>query len=122
VSTITDPLRALIGTGFPFKRATEQSARYMTVLPALMQSTAGLRRPGAAALDLADVACGRFDAFFELMLAPWDIAAGILLVREAGGIVTDLSGAPARLAHTPIVAGNPAMHAWLLAALNPSDH
>ena len=78
----------------------------------------GVRRPGAASLDLASVACGRFDAFWEGILAPWDVAAGILLVREAGGIVTDLSGAQARVGHAPIVAGNPAMHRWLLNTLN----
>ena len=65
-----------------------------------MRATAGIRRAGAAALDLADVACGRFEAFWELTLAPWDIAAGMLLVREAGGIVTDLDGAPCRVAQT----------------------
>ena len=61
-----------------------------------MRETSGIRRPGAAALDLADVACGRFEAFWELTLSPWDIAAGLLLVREAGGIATDLTGAPCR--------------------------
>jgi myo-inositol-1(or 4)-monophosphatase len=80
----------------------------------VMRETAGVRRPGAASLDLADVACGRFEGFWELMLAPWDIAAGIHLVREAGGVVTDLSGAPAMVAHTGIIAGNEAMHGWLL--------
>jgi myo-inositol-1(or 4)-monophosphatase len=73
-----------------------------------------VRRVGSAALDLADVAAGRYEAFWELMLAPWDVAAGILLVREAGGVVTDLAGAPAPVAHTSIVAGNEKMHAWLL--------
>jgi myo-inositol-1(or 4)-monophosphatase len=63
---------------------------------------------------LASVACGRFDAFWELTLAPWDVAAGILLVKEAGGVVTDLDGAPARPIGGALVAGNPAMHAWLL--------
>jgi myo-inositol-1(or 4)-monophosphatase len=65
-------------------------------------------------LDLADVACGRYEGFWELMLAPWDIAAGILLVREAGGVVTTLDGSPAPVAHTGIVAGNSVMHGWLL--------
>ena len=73
-----------------------------------------MRRAGSAALDLCDVACGRFDAFWELQLAPWDVAAGILLIREAGGVVTDLEGRPALVAHGPVVAGNPKMHAWLL--------
>jgi myo-inositol-1(or 4)-monophosphatase len=116
VSRIDVPSRALIGTGFPFKRA-EEIESYLRVIAAVMRDVAGLRRPGSAALDLADVACGRFDAFWELSLAPWDVAAGILLVREAGGLVTDLEGGPARVAHGPIVAGNPAMHAWLLEQL-----
>jgi myo-inositol-1(or 4)-monophosphatase len=113
VSTIDLPARSLIGTGMPFKDPALVD-RYLEVLPAIMRSTAGVRRPGSAALDLADVACGRFDAFWEARLAPWDIAAGILLVREAGGVVTDFAGDPAPVAHTPIVAGNPAMHRWLL--------
>lgn len=113
VSGIDDPSRALIGTGMPFKHP-DMVEPYMRVLPDIMVNTAGIRRPGSAALDLADVACGRFDGFWEMRLAPWDVAAGILLVREAGGIVTDLAGRPASVAHGPIVAGNPAMHTWLL--------
>jgi len=88
----------------------------------VMASTAGIRRAGSAALDLAAVACGRFDAFWELMLAPWDMAAGMLLVREAGGVVTDLDGAPSRVAHGALVCGNPAMHRWLLDRItNPTQ-
>jgi myo-inositol-1(or 4)-monophosphatase len=113
VSPITEPLRALVSTGFPFKDASIVD-EYLRMLPAIMTGTSGIRRPGSAALDLADVACGRVEAFWELMLAPWDIAAGVLLIREAGGIVTDLSGAPSRVEHTGLVAGNAAMHAWLL--------
>ena len=113
VSSIADPLLALVGTGFPFKGGDTVN-RYLGVLPRIMRECAGLRRAGAAALDLADVACGRFEAFWELQLAPWDIAAGILLVREAGGVVTNLSGEPCRVEHTGVVAGSPAMHAWLL--------
>lgn len=113
VSTQTEPLRCLIGTGFPFKHE-HLIAPYMAAFPEIMRRTAGVRRAGAAALDLADVACGRFDAFWELSLAPWDVAAGLLLVREAGGRATDLDGNPAPVAHGPLVAGNPTMHAWLL--------
>jgi len=116
VSAVSDPSRALVGTGFPFKHR-EGVAPYMEVLPRLMRTTAGLRRAGSAALDLCDVACGRYDAFWEYRLAPWDVAAGILITREAGGVVTDLDGAPATVAHGPIVAGNPVMHAWLLEQL-----
>ena len=113
VSRIDDPRRALIGTGFPFTHVAEIEP-YLRVMARVMREVAGLRRPGSAALDLADVACGRFDGFWEHMLAPWDVAAGILLVREAGGVVTDLRGDAAPVAHGGIVAGNPAMHRWLL--------
>ena len=113
VSTITDPANALIATGFPFKGGG-QVDEYLQMLPRVMRESAGIRRPGAASLDLACVACGRFDAFWELTLAPWDIAAGILLIREAGGIVTDLTGEPCCVDHTGMVTGNPTMHAWLM--------
>ena len=113
VSSIADPIRALIGTGFPF-RNRELVPEYLRQFEQIMRTTAGIRRAGSAALDLCDVACGRFDAFWELRLSPWDIAAGLLIVREAGGLVTDLDGRDAPVAAGPIVAGNPAMHAWLL--------
>lgn len=116
VSDITDPSRALIATGFPFSRE-EEIARYLPMLPAVMRATAGIRRAGAAALDLADVACGRYEAFWELRLSPWDLAAGVLLVREAGGVVTTLEGAPCPIAETSVVAGSPVMHGWLLETL-----
>jgi myo-inositol-1(or 4)-monophosphatase len=86
----------------------------MDSLPTVMRATAGIRRAGAAALDLADVACGRYDAFWELRLNAWDMAAGSLLVTEAGGIVTTAAGAPCPIAETSLVCGNPTMHAWLL--------
>lgn len=113
VSSTTAPAHALIGTGFPFKHLHHLET-YQRQFARVMRSTSGVRRAGSAALDLADVAAGRFDAFWELMLAPWDTAAGILLVREAGGVVTDLDGTPAGIAHSGIVAGTPALHAWLL--------
>src|SRR4051812_1247974 len=113
VSSIVEPIRSLVATGFPFKEGSPVD-EYLAMLPRIMRETSGIRRPGAAALDLADVACGRFEAFWELKLAPWDIAAGHLLVREAGGIISDLKGGPCPIAHTGVVAGNPAMHAWLL--------
>lgn len=113
VSSVDSPGRALVGTGFPF-RTVDEIEPYLQAMDAVMRDAAGVRRPGSAALDLADVACGRFDAFWEFRLAPWDVAAGILIVREAGGAVTDLEGRPARVAHGPIVAGNPIMHGWLL--------
>jgi myo-inositol-1(or 4)-monophosphatase len=113
VSKIEEPLKALVGTGFPFKYG-DQVDEYLRGFGEAMRQSAGVRRAGSAALDLADVAAGRYEAFWELMLAPWDVAAGILLVREAGGIVSDLTGAPAPVAHTGIVAGNQKMHGWLL--------
>ena len=120
VSEITEPSRALLGTGFPFKHR-EGITPYLGVLPRLMEQTAGLRRAGSASLDLCDVACGRYDAFWEFRLAPWDVAAGILIVREAGGVTTDLDGKPDPITHGPIVSGNPTMQAWLLAELQQRE-
>lgn len=117
VSAATRPTRALIGTGFPFK-TVEQTDLYLAQLRALIPQVAGMRRAGAAALDLCDVARGRFEAFWELDLQPWDIAAGILLVREAGGTVTTLTGAPAPIARGPIVASNTLLHSWFLEQLS----
>jgi myo-inositol-1(or 4)-monophosphatase len=116
VSATTVPARAIVGTGFPFK-GDEHVDEYLHMLPRVMRETSGIRRPGAASLDLASVACGRFDAFWEMTLAPWDIAAGLLLIREGGGIATTLTGDQARVAHTSLVVGNPAMHAWLLSVV-----
>lgn len=113
VSDTRDPGFALIGTGFPFKQL-DALDRYQRQFATVMRSTSGVRRAGSAALDLADVAAGRFDGFWELVLAPWDTAAGTLLVREAGGVVTDLTGEDPGLRHTGLVAGNPWMHEWLL--------
>ena len=117
VSVIDNPQRALFGTGFPFVRH-EEIAPYLAQLGRVMAGASGVRRAGAAALDLASVACGRFEGFWELRLSPWDIAAGMLIVREAGGIVTTLDGAPCPVARTGIVAGSAAMHPWLLRTVN----
>ena len=84
--------RALIGTGFPYRANLHWLDDYMAMLKAVTQATAGIRRPGAAALDLAYVAAGRLDAFWELGLSPWDTAAGTLLITEAGGFVGTLNG------------------------------
>ncbi len=116
VSAITDPSLSLIATGVPFRKP-EQIARYLQQLPKILARTSGIRRAGSAAIDLAHVACGRVDAFWELRLAPWDVAAGILIVREAGGLVTDFAGTPSTPAFSGYAAGNPAMHAWLLETL-----
>lgn len=116
VSTLTHPGDALIGTGFPFKHPERMDA-YLKQFRRILSGSAGVRRAGSAALDLAAVAAGRFDGFWELHLAPWDVAAGILLIQEAGGVVTDVEGCPHRLGHGPLVAGNPSIHTWLQATI-----
>ncbi|HEU4747704.1 MAG TPA: inositol monophosphatase family protein [Gemmatimonadaceae bacterium] len=120
VSSEREPARALIGTGFPFK-SLDLLPRYQSQFSLVTKGTAGIRRAGSAALDLASVACGRFDAFWELVLSPWDVAGGILLVREAGGVVTDLDGNPSTFNAGAYVAGNPAMHTWLLQTVRRAD-
>jgi myo-inositol-1(or 4)-monophosphatase len=117
VSQIEDPEFALIATGFPF-RDLSGLEEYQRQFSRVAAGTSGIRRPGAAALDLADVAAGRFEGFWEQRLSAWDIAAGSLLIREAGGVITDFTGRHIGVEHTGIVAGNPAMHRWLLNTLN----
>jgi myo-inositol-1(or 4)-monophosphatase len=116
VSRIADPAHSLIGTGLPY-RDFSQIAHYLGQLGRVIQGATGVRRPGSAAIDLADVAAGRFDGFWEQRLSAWDISAGILLVREAGGRVTDLSGRDLGVEHASVVAGNPGIHGWLLETL-----
>jgi myo-inositol-1(or 4)-monophosphatase len=116
VSTIDNPEFALIGTGFPF-RDPSHLEEYQRQFALVAKATSGIRRPGSAALDLVDVAAGRFDGFWEQRLSAWDIAAGTLLIREAGGIITDLSGRDIGVEHTSVVAGNPELHAWLIETL-----
>jgi myo-inositol-1(or 4)-monophosphatase len=116
VSTVENPHRALFGTGFPFTRR-EEIAPYLAQLERVMASAGGVRRAGAAALDLASVACGRFEGFWEIRLSPWDIAAGMLLIREAGGRVTTLEGDECPVSKTSVVAASAVMHPWLLDAL-----
>jgi myo-inositol-1(or 4)-monophosphatase len=106
----------LIATGMPFK-AHGDAALFLRELALLMPQVAGIRRFGAASLDLAWVAAGRFDGFWERELSPWDLAAGILLVREAGGFATDLAGGDSMLESGGIVAGNESVHSQLLAHL-----
>jgi myo-inositol-1(or 4)-monophosphatase len=118
VSAVMEPRLALIGTGFPFK-ALQLLQQYLSQFAGVLGASSGIRRAGSAALDLADVAAGRLDGFWELHLAPWDIAAGTLLIREAGGVVTRPDGAADVLSgdHGAIVAGNAAMHRWLIELL-----
>jgi myo-inositol-1(or 4)-monophosphatase len=107
---------ALIGTGFPFREVVNLDD-YVRMLKNVMRTCSGVRRPGAAALDLAWVACGRMDGFFELGLSPWDMAAGALLIREAGGLVGDLDGDEKYLESGRIVAGNAKLFSPLLQLL-----
>ncbi|HKW40918.1 MAG TPA: inositol monophosphatase family protein [Gemmatimonadales bacterium] len=116
VSQVSEPRHALVGTGFPFKRLAVLR-QYLDQFAAVIGATSGIRRAGAAALDLVDVAAGRLDCFWELTLAAWDVAAGVLLVREAGGLVTTLEGSSDVLQHGSVVAGNPALHGWLVELL-----
>ncbi|MBK6672706.1 MAG: inositol monophosphatase [Proteobacteria bacterium] len=109
---------ALIGTGFPYRENLQLLDPYMAMMKAVMQRAAGLRRPGSAALDLAYVAAGRTDGFWEIGLKPWDTAAGTLLIREAGGLVGTLDGGEYRQ-NGNIVAGNPRVFNELLEALAP---
>jgi len=107
---------SLIATGIPF-RGRGGHERFLDELPPIMTSTSGVRRFGSAALDLAWVAAGRFDAFWERGLAPWDVAAGSLLVREAGGVVSDLSGGDRALDSGDILVANDTLHPQLLKLL-----
>jgi myo-inositol-1(or 4)-monophosphatase len=109
---------ALIGTGFPYRMFDHIDA-YLAIFRDLAQKTAGMRRPGAASLDLAWVACGRMDGFWELGLSPWDMAAGSLLITEAGGIVSDLSGESNYLQTGNIIGGNPKIFGQLLQVIAP---
>lgn len=104
---------SLIGTGFPF-RQNDNIEAYIGAFRELSQKTAGIRRPGAAALDLAYVACGRLDGFWEAGLSSWDMAAGALLIMEAGGLVSDFGGDSAYLDTGRLVAGTPKVFAQLL--------
>ena len=107
---------AMIGTGFPYRKIDELD-RYMAIFKLVTQRTAAIRRPGAAALDLAYVACGRYDAFFEMGLSPWDVAAGALLVTEAGGLIGDFSGDANHVFGDEVAAGTPKVFAALLPLL-----
>ena len=109
---------SLIGTGFPYTRFEHLDA-YMAIFTDVMQKSAGLRRPGAASLDLAWTAAGRYDGFFETGLKPWDMAAGALLITEAGGMVSDLHGTDTYLKSGHICAGNPDIHQQLLHIISP---
>ncbi|MCB1949920.1 inositol monophosphatase family protein [Nitrosomonas sp.] len=108
----------LIGTGIPFRDLTHLEA-YLKIFKDIIPRVAGIRRPGSASLDLSSVAAGRYDGFWEIGLAPWDMAAGCLLIQEAGGLVGDLEGNDSYLESGQILAGNPKVFAQLLQIIQP---
>ena len=108
----------LVATGFPF-RIRARLEPYLRSFRRVFLGSSGIRRAGSAALDLAYTACGRVDGFWEMGLSPWDIAAGTLLVEEAGGIVSDFAGGSGYMRHGSIVAANPRVHAQLVRCLRP---
>ena len=111
--------RALIGTGFPYRQADSELQPYLDMLGKVVRNTSGVRRPGAAALDLAYVAAGRLDAFWETGLATWDLAAGSLLIREAGGMVSGLDGSEGFLDSGHVLAGTPRIYRELAKLCGP---
>ena len=116
VSKRTELHQSLISTGFPFRKG-DNFPKYLAMMSDVMQRTAGIRRPGAAALDLAYVAAGFTDGFFETGLSPWDVAAGSLLVTEAGGLVGNLTGEADFLEQQECLAGNPRIYGQLVGLL-----
>ena len=118
VSQCKDLDQSLVGTGVPLN--VDHMDRYVPMLRSVVEQTSGVRRAGAASLDLAYVASGRLDAFWELNLKPWDIAAGIVLVQEAGGVVSELYGADDVLKTGHILAANTKLHPLLSSSLNAS--
>ena len=118
VSKRTRLADSLIGTGFPFRRG-DNFQRYLKMLEVMMPACAGLRRPGAAALDLCYVAAGWYDGFFETGLQPWDMAAGTLIITEAGGLVGNFTGEADFLYQREVVAGNPKIYGQLVQTLSP---
>ena len=116
VSTVDDSARVLLGTGFPF-RARHHLDVYLETFAWFFNRVRGIRRAGSAALDFAWVASGRLDGFWEMTLSPWDIAAGVVLVEEAGGRVSDFFGGSAFLDEGHVVASNGRIHETLTGAL-----
>jgi len=113
VSKVQQLELALLGTGFPFRSHVHLDA-WMEMLRTFIKETSGVRRAGSAALDLAAVACGRFDGFWEFGLKPWDLAAGCLMIQEAGGLVSDVRGGANYFDSGNVVVGNPRIHAEML--------
>ncbi|MCX7074805.1 MAG: inositol monophosphatase family protein [Methylococcales bacterium] len=118
VTNLTTMRGALIGTGFPFKVPQHLDA-YLGMFKAVTLDSAGIRRTGSAALDLAYLAAGRLDAFWEIELKEWDMAAGILLVKEAGGVATDFSFNDSYLESGNVIAASPRMHQLMYQLIEP---
>ena len=121
VSKRTRMADSLIGTGFPFRKG-DNFQRYVKMFTEIMQNCAGVRRPGAAALDLCYVAAGYYDGFFETGLSPWDIAAGSLMITEAGGLIGNFTGESDFMYQREVVAGNPKVYAQMVSILAPFTH
>ena len=119
VSGRKDLERALIGTGFPYRESNEAFEPYMNMLVSAMQNTTGIRRAGSAALDLCYVAAGRLDAYWETGLKPWDLAAGALILREAGGIISGLDGSENFLESGHVLCGSPKIYSGLAKLFGP---
>jgi myo-inositol-1(or 4)-monophosphatase len=121
VSKRTRMSDSLIGTGFPFRKG-DNFQRYVKMFSEIMQNCAGVRRPGAAALDLCYVAAGYYDGFFETGLNPWDIAAASLMITEAGGLIGNFTGESDFMYQREVVAGNPKVYAQMVSILAPYTH
>ena len=121
VSTTSDLQKALLATGFPYN-IKEKSAEVITTLGTILPRTQGIRRAGAAALDMAYVACGRLDGFWEIDLKPWDTAAGMVLIEEAGGKTSDFAGNEYSPTHNEIAASNARLHNQLTALLSNKNN
>ncbi|MDZ7643215.1 MAG: inositol monophosphatase family protein [Woeseiaceae bacterium] len=119
VSSLKSLDRALLGTGFPYRESNRGLAPYMRLFEKALTNSAGVRRPGAAALDLCYVAAGRLDAFWETGLKAWDMAAGALLIREAGGIISGLDGRENFLDAGHVLAGSPKVYSALARLFAP---
>lgn len=116
VSGVTSPGKSLIATGFPF-RAKEMIDHYLRAFKEIFREVSDIRRAGSAAIDLAYIAAGRFEGFFELALSPWDVAAGSILITEAGGLISDFGGREDYLSTGNIVAGNKSIQPQILESI-----
>jgi len=119
VSGRIDLERALVGTGFPYRDSNEALDPYLNMLVSAMKNTTGIRRTGSAALDLCYVAAGRLDAFWETGLKPWDLAAGTLIIREAGGIISGLNGSEDFMDSGHVLCGSPRIYSALAKLFGP---